>query len=248
MFRIDLVSLFPAWVETVFQQGVIGRARDRGIIEYRAWNPRDYSRDKQQRVDDRPYGGGPGMVMSYQPLADAIDAAREKQPGGRIGYLSPQGKRLDHAGVSGLAGCSGLVIVSGRYEAIDERIIESRIDEEWSIGDYVLTGGEIAAMVLIDSVCRLLPGVLGHDQSAGQDSFVDGLLDCPHYTRPGKVDDMAVPDVLLNGSHADIEQWRLQQSLGNTWRKRPDLLEGIELTEFQQGLLRQYIAGYSQPG
>lgn len=248
MFRIDLVSLFPAWVETVFQQGVIGRARDRGIIEYRAWNPRDYSRDKQQRVDDRPYGGGPGMVMSYQPLADAIDAAREKQPGGRIVYLSPQGKRLDHAGVSGLAGCSGLVIVSGRYEAIDERIIESRIDEEWSIGDYVLTGGEIAAMVLIDSVCRLLPGVLGHDQSAGQDSFVDGLLDCPHYTRPGKVDDMAVPDVLLNGSHADIEQWRLQQSLGNTWRKRPDLLEGIELTEFQQGLLRQYIAGYSQPG
>ena len=241
--RIDVVTLFPELVRGVVGSGVTGRAADAGLLELVTWNPRDFAQDRHRTVDDRPYGGGPGMVMSYPPLRDAIRAARAAAPdGSRVAYLSPQGRRLDQAGVEELASRTGLILVAGRYEGIDERLVEAEVDEEWSLGDYVLSGGELAAMVVVDCVTRLIPGALGDADSAEQDSFVDGLLDCPHYTRPETVDGCAVPPVLLSGDHAAIARWRRKQALGRTWERRPDLLERVALDEEQRGLLEEYIA------
>ncbi len=247
--RIDVVSLFPEMFSALAEHGVSGRAVASGLLQLAFWNPRDYTENKHRRVDDRPYGGGPGMLMQIQPLRDAIQAARAARPGpSRVVYLSPQGRVLDQPGVEALAaGGERLILVAGRYEGIDERLIEAEVDEEWSIGDYVLSGGELPAMVLIDAVTRLIPGALGHEQSAQQDSFSDGLLDCPHYTRP-EVDEAgrAVPEVLLSGDHQAIARWRLKQSLGRTWLRRPELLERRQLNEEQQELLQEFILEHEQ--
>ncbi len=241
--RIDVVTLFPELVRAVIDSGVTGRAAAAGLIELVTWNPRDFTRDRHRTVDDRPYGGGPGMVMMYPPLRDAIRAARAAAPAGaRVAYLSPQGRRLDQAGIEELAGRPGLVLVAGRYEGIDERLGDAEVDEEWSLGDFVLSGGELAAMAVVDAVTRLIPGALGDTDSAGQDSFVDGLLDCPHYTRPEVADGRTVPAVLLSGDHAAIARWRRKQALGRTWERRPDLLERAALDEEQRRLLEEYIA------
>ncbi len=239
---IGVVTLFPEMFEAITRHGVTGRAVRNGLLDVQCWNPREFTRDKHRTVDDRPYGGGPGMLMKVQPLRDAIQAA--KQSAGdkvRVIYLSPQGRRLDHAGVKELAAAERLILVAGRYEGIDERLVDSEIDEEWSLGDFVLSGGELPAMVLIDAVSRLVPGVLGHQDSAAEDSFSDGLLDCPHYTRPEKLDDMSVPDVLLSGNHEAIRRWRLKQQLGRTWKRRPELLQDLELTKEQLTLLTEFI-------
>jgi tRNA (guanine37-N1)-methyltransferase len=243
--RIDVVTLFPQLVQTVTECGITGRAVQAGILELLCWNPRDYTHDRHRTVDDKPYGGGPGMLMKYEPLHDAIQGARnaaEADTGkaSRVIYLSPQGKRLDQQAVNALAQ-HNLILVAGRYEGIDERLIEQDIDEEWSIGDYVLSGGELAAMVLIDATTRLQPGALGDQDSAQLDSFMDGLLDHPHYTRPEKIAGLDVPDVLLSGNHSAIERWRMKQSLGRTWQRRPDLLQDLELDAEQRSLLQEYI-------
>ena len=238
--RIDVVTLFPDLFEIATRYGVTGKAVQRGVVELGLWNPRDYTFDRHRSVDDRPYGGGPGMVMMVQPLRDAIRAARSAVPNSKVIYLSPQGRRLDQAAVREMAGREGMILVAGRYEGIDQRLIDSEIDEEWSIGDYVLSGGELAAMVVMDAVTRLLPGVLGHEQSAEQDSFTAGLLDHPHYTRPEEIDGMRVPEVLLGGDHAVIARWRLKQALGRTWLQRPDLLEQMSLSEQQRQLLEEF--------
>jgi tRNA (guanine37-N1)-methyltransferase len=239
--RIDVITLFPELVRALTDYGIPRRAAERGLLQLETWNPRDFTRDRHRTVDDRSYGGGPGMVMLVEPLRDAIQAARQAGEYAPVVYLSPQGRRLDQAGVRELAQRPGLILVAGRYEGIDERLIEAEVDEEWSIGDYVLSGGELAAMVLVDAVTRLLPGALGDADSAGQDSFTDGLLDYPHYTRPEEVDGRRVPEVLLGGNHADIERWRRQQALGRTYERRPDLLEGLALDEEQQRLLEEYL-------
>ncbi|WP_399361011.1 tRNA (guanosine(37)-N1)-methyltransferase TrmD [Thiohalobacter thiocyanaticus] len=242
MLRIDVLTLFPELVEAVVHSGVVRRAAERGLLQLACWNPRDYTHDRHRTVDDRPYGGGPGMVMLYQPLADALAAARAADPEpARVVYLSPQGRRLDQSGVGHLSSQGRLILVAGRYEGIDERFIEAHVDEEWSIGDYVLSGGELPAMVLIDALTRQLPGVLGDEDSAAQDSFMNGLLDCPHYTRPELIADRAVPELLLQGNHAAIERWRLMQALGRTWQRRPDLLEQRDLTDEQRRLLEEFI-------
>ncbi len=246
MYQLDVITLFPEMFSSVLEHGVIGRAVTDDLLGFRSWNPRDYTEDKHRTVDDRPYGGGPGMVMMYEPVCAAIARAKQAQPESKVIYLSPQGRRLDQKGVNELSKRSGLILVSGRYEGIDERIINTEIDEEWSIGDYVLSGGELAAMVLIDSVCRTLPGVLGHEDSANEDSFVDGLLDYPHYTRPERVDGSSVPDVLLGGNHEHIRRWRLKQALGKTWQNRPDLIESIELDNEQKELLQEFITETEQ--
>ena len=239
--RIDVVTLFPEMVQGLTQGGVTARALERRLVELVCWNPRDYTHDVHRTVDDRPYGGGPGMVMKVEPLRQAIRAAREAAPTGTpVIYLTPQGRKLDQPGVQELAAQSGLVLVAGRYEGIDERIVEQDIDQEWSIGDYVLSGGELAAMVLIDAVARLQPGALGDSESAAQDSYMDGLLDCPHYTRPEEIAGQRVPEVLLSGDHAAIASWRRQQALGRTWLRRPDLLERLQLDEEQQALLEAF--------
>jgi tRNA (guanine37-N1)-methyltransferase len=240
--RVDVITLFPHLVEAVVQYGVVRRAQDRGLFRVQTWNPRDYSSDRHRSVDDRPYGGGPGMVMSVEPLQRCIRAARGEAPrGGRTAYLSPQGRRLDQAAVVELARGPGLILVAGRYEGIDERLIEMEIDEEWSIGDYVLSGGELAAMVLIDALARLQPGVLGDEDSARQDSFMAGRLDCPHYTRPETIGGRQVPTVLLSGHHDEIRRWRLKQALGRTWLRRPDLLEQRSLSEEEAALLAEFL-------
>jgi len=236
-----VVTLFPEMMQMFTQQGVTGRSVKNGKVQVECFNPRDFTHDKHRTVDDRPYGGGPGMLMMVQPLKDAILAA--KQAAGeqtKVIYLSPQGKKLDQAGVKQLSENDKLILVAGRYEGIDERVIQNQVDEEWSIGDYVLSGGELPAMILMDAIARLVPGVLGHEQSAQQDSFSDGLLDCPHYTRPENLDGKLVPKVLLSGDHDKIRQWRLQQSLGRTWQRRPELLNDLALTEEQQRLLAEY--------
>lgn len=243
---IGVVSLFPEMFDALTQQGVVGRAVEKQRIALEFWNPRDYATDRHRSVDDRPYGGGPGMLMKVDTLRAAIFAARERaqKATGQVPtviYLSPQGRKLDQQGVQALASAGPLVVVAGRYEGIDERVVESDIDEEWSIGDYVLSGGELPAMVLIDAAARLIPGVLGHQDSAVEDSFNDGLLDCPHYTRPEVIDGRQVPDVLLSGNHAAIKRWRLKQSLGRTWQRRPDLLEGRTLDAEQRKLLNEFI-------
>jgi tRNA (guanine37-N1)-methyltransferase len=221
--------------------GVTSRAVKQGKVSVQCWNPRDFTHDNYQTVDDRPYGGGPGMLMKIQPLRDAIHAAKQAAgEGAKVIYLSPQGRKLDQEGVLELAQASKLILVAGRYEGIDERLIEREIDEEWSLGDFVLSGGELPAMTLMDALIRLVPGVLGHEESAQQDSFMAGLLDCPHYTRPEVYAGQAVPEVLLSGNHEKIRKWRLKQSLGRTWQRRPDLLDSLELTKEQQKLLTEY--------
>ena len=238
---IGVISLFPEMFDAITQQGVIGRAIKNGTIEFHSWNPRDFTHDKHRTVDDRPYGGGPGMLMMVQPLTDAIHAAKQAAGEGvKVIYLSPQGRKLEQHGVKHLAKYKKIILVAGRYEGIDERVIQSEVDEEWSIGDFVLSGGELPAMTLIDAVSRMIPGVLGHELSAEEDSFANGLLDCPHYTRPETLDGNRVPDVLLSGNHEKIRQWRLKQSLGRTWLRRPDLINNLALTEEQQKLLTEF--------
>ena len=243
--KIDVISLFPPMFEAVTAHGISGRAIKNGLLTLRLWNPRDYTDDRHRSVDDRPYGGGPGMVMMAEPIERAIRAARYGQtPGAKVLYLSPQGRRLDHAGVVSLAKREGLILLAGRYEGIDERLFESEVDEEWSIGDYVLSGGELAAMVVIDAITRQLPGALGDADSALQDSFAGGLLDYAHYTRPEVHAGRKVPEILLSGDHEKIRRWRLKQSLGRTWLRRPDLLERLPLNDEQKQLLEEYRQEY----
>jgi tRNA (guanine37-N1)-methyltransferase len=238
--RIGVISLFPEMFEAITQYGVTGRAIRNGLIEFLSWNPRDFTHDKHRTVDDRPYGGGPGMLMMVQPLRDAIiEAKAQLGNDAKVIYLSPQGRKLSQSGVRELSQSSKLIFIAGRYEGIDERIIQSLVDEEWSVGDYVLSGGELPAMTLIDAVARFVPGVLGHEQSAEQDSFSDGLLDCPHYTRPEVLDGESVPKVLLSGNHEHIRLWRLQQSLERTWTRRPELLTDLALTAEQEAILEK---------
>jgi tRNA (guanine37-N1)-methyltransferase len=240
--QMQVVTLFPDMVLTIAEYGVVGRAAERGLISLECQNPRDFTVDAHRTVDDRPYGGGPGMVMKYEPSAAAIAAAKDHLPAGSpVVCLSPQGAVFDQAMARRLAGLPGLVLLAGRYEGIDERLIESQVDEELSLGDFVLSGGEIAAMVVIDAVARLLPGVLGDAASASQDSFMDGLLDYPHYTRPEETDGRRVPEVLLSGDHARIAKWRYQQALGRSFQRRPDLVEKLELNDEQQKLLDEYL-------
>lgn len=243
--RFDLITLFPDSFAAITEHGITSRALKNELYQLNFWNPRDYTHDKHRTVDDRPYGGGPGMVMMVEPLRDAIHAAKasagEKQC--RVIMLSPQGSKLDQQKVMELSNIPQLILVAGRYEGIDERLIENEIDEELSIGDYVLSGGELGAMVVIDSVVRQIPGALGHQDSAEQDSFSNGLLDCPHYTRPELFEGESVPEVLLSGNHQLIDDWRLMQSLGRTADRRPDLLEKFDLDEKQQQLLQKYRQG-----
>ncbi|MBK1734824.1 tRNA (guanosine(37)-N1)-methyltransferase TrmD [Halorhodospira abdelmalekii] len=247
--RFDVITLFPELVAQVARFGIVSRAVERGLAEVVLWNPRDYAEDRHATVDDRPYGGGPGMVMKGAPLRAAVAAARaaDERPA-RVIYLSPQGQRLDQAGVVRLARQQRLVLLCGRYEGIDERLLEAEVDEEWSIGDYVLSGGELPAMVAIDAVVRLLPGALGHADSAREDSFAAGLLDHPHYTRPEVFAGRGVPGVLRSGDHGAVAEWRLKQALGRTWLRRPDLLAGRALEPQQQRLLDEYIAEYRALG
>ena len=239
--RFDVVTLFPEMITAAARYGVTGRAIERNIVSLSVWNPRDYAQDKHKTVDDRPYGGGPGMVMKYQPLHDAVKSA--KQTGGDtaiVVYLSPQGKPMTQALLAEACGISQLILVAGRYEGVDERFVERDCDDEWSVGDYVISGGELAALIAIDAITRLLPGVLGHDESAQQDSHTDGLLDYPHYTRPEALGECSVPDVLLSGNHSNIERWRMKQALGRTWQRRPDLLKNKNLSIEQVYLLQQF--------
>lgn len=238
--RFDVITLFPDMVDHAARFGVIGRARERGLMRLVLWNPRDFTCDRHRTVDDRPYGGGPGMVMKVQPLRDAIRAAKAAGEAAPVVYLSPQGRRLDQAAVKRFAGMKRLVLLAGRYEGVDQRLLDNEVDEEWSIGDYVLSGGELAALVVIDAVTRLCPGVLGDADSAEQDSYVDGLLDYPHYTRPEEIDGRRVPEVLLSGDHRAIACWRRKQALGRTWLRRPDLLAKRELTAEDQVLLEEF--------
>ncbi len=239
--RIDVVTLFPEMIRQAAGYGIQGRAIQRGLLELETWNPRDYSEDRHAAVDDRPYGGGPGMVMQVQPLRAAIRAARSAGSAAPVIYLSPQGRRFDQQKALELAGLERLVLVTGRYEGIDERVIEMDVDEELSIGDYVLSGGELPALVVLDAVTRLLPGALGDEDSAQNDSFMDVLLDYPHYTRPEEIDGKRVPDVLISGNHSLIDRWRRKQALGRTWQRRPDLLEALQLDAEQQELLNEFI-------
>ena len=238
--RFDVISLFPEMIIAAASTGVTGRAIERGIVELALHNPRDYAYDKHKTVDDRPYGGGAGMVMKYQPLHDALLVAKQTGKNSKVVYLSPQGAPLSQALIAQATQLEQLILVAGRYEGIDERFIRLDCDAEWSLGDYVISGGELAALVVIDAVTRLLPNVLGDAQSAAQDSHSDGLLDYPHYTRPERVESYDVPAVLLSGNHSAIERWRLTQSLGRTWQKRPDLLAKKILTAQQQQLLEQF--------
>ncbi|WP_435276733.1 tRNA (guanosine(37)-N1)-methyltransferase TrmD [Psychrobium sp. nBUS_13] len=239
---IGVVTLFPDMFKAITEQGVSGRAVKNGLIQVQCWNPRDFTHDKHRTVDDRPYGGGPGMLMMVQPLRDAILAAKAAAGGdAKVIYLSPQGRRLDQPGVEELSTNDKLILICGRYEGIDERIIQSLVDEEWSIGDYVLSGGELPAMTLIDAVSRLVPGVLGKMASAEQDSFSEGLLDCPHYTRPECLDGESVPSVLLSGNHENIKRWRAEQSLIRTFIRRPDLIKNLALTDQQENILANFV-------
>jgi len=243
MYRIGVVSLFPELVEPVVRFGVVGRARERGLIELEQVSPRDFTTDRHRTVDDRPYGGGPGMVLKYEPLRDAVRALRSRLPAGsRELVLTAQGRPLDQAFARELATAPGMLLVSGRYEGIDERLVAAEGSTEVALGDYVLSGGELAAAVIIDAVVRLLPGVLGDESSHVEDSYTAGLLDCPQYTRPEVVDGRAVPEVLLRGDHAAIRRWRLKQSLGRTWQRRPQLLAARQLSAEERELLAEFRA------
>jgi len=240
--RAGIVTLFPDMFAAVSEYGVTGRAVREGLVDLSFWNPRDYTQDKHRTVDDRPYGGGPGMLMKTEPLELAVGAAKQALPGAKVIYLTPQGKVLDQAAINRLAQEQAVIMLCGRYEGIDERVIETQVDEEWSLGDYVVSGGELAAMACLDAITRLQPGALGHEESADQDSFMQGLLDCPHYTRPEHYAGKSVPPVLLSGDHEAIRKWRLQQSLGRTWQRRPELLERMTLTDEEKALLDDFIA------
>lgn len=238
--RIDVITLFPEMLSAVSEYGITGRAVKSGLIDLHNWNPRDFTCDRHRTVDDRPYGGGPGMVMLADPLSQAMHAARDAQKSDvPVVYVSPQGKPIDHKLIMSASKRSGLILLAGRYEGIDERVLKD-VDEEWSVGDFVVSGGELPAMMIIDAITRQLPGALGDAESALQDSFVDGLLDCPHFTRPEDYQDEMVPDVLLSGNHEAIRRWRLKQSLGRTWLRRPELLTKLTLTKEQEILLEEF--------
>ena len=249
--NIAVVTLFPAMLDALRAGGVAARAAERGLFTVAAYNPRNFASDRHRTVDDRPYGGGPGMVMMFEPMYRAIEAARAGAGGAppRTVLLSPQGRTLDQAAVRRLAGCERLVLVCGRYEGVDERLVEATVDEEVSLGDFVLSGGELAALVLIDAMVRLLPGALGSRDSAAEDSFAEGLLDWPHYTRPERLapehGERAVPPVLLGGNHGAVRRWRVKQALGRTWLRRPDLLRGLDTG--REALLAEFIAEH-RPG
>ena len=243
--QFDVVTLFPPMFEAVTHYGITRRAFEEKRYQLQTWNPRDFTQDNYRTIDDRPYGGGPGMVMLAEPLGQAIQAAKARQVTAGVAKplvisLSPQGERLNHKLVMKLAGEAGLVLIAGRYEAVDERLLQRYVDREISIGDFVVSGGELPAMMLIDAIVRQMPGVLHDSDSAKQDSFVDGLLDCPHYTRPELYEKLAVPPVLMSGHHADIERWRKKQSLGRTWQRRPDLLASYSLNKAEQKLLDEF--------
>lgn len=246
--RFAVVTLFPEMFRSMLGNGVTGRAFERGMAELMLWNPRDYARDVHRTVDDRPYGGGPGMVMKPEPLLAAIEDAKLAMPQARVACLSPQGRAFNQQVANDLAQRESIILVAGRYEGIDERFMNRCVDEEWSIGDYILSGGELPALVLIDSVVRLLPGVLGDEDSAQQDSFMDGLLDCAHYTRPEIFDGEVVPSVLMSGDHKAICRWRLKQSLGRTWLRRPDLMQLRKLSAEEQILLDEFIRAQADAG
>ncbi|NOQ76500.1 MAG: tRNA (guanosine(37)-N1)-methyltransferase TrmD [Methylococcaceae bacterium] len=240
--RFDVVTLFPEMILGGSSYGVTGKAIDQNVVDLSVWNPRDYTQDKHRTVDDRPYGGGPGMVMKCQPLCDAVSDAKLKNQHAdcKVIYLSPQGKQITQDLINDASQSSQLILIAGRYEGIDERFIESVCDEEWSLGDYVISGGELAALVVIDAVTRLIPGVLGDAESARQDSYMNGLLDTPHYTRPVQGELGSVPDVLLSGNHKAIDRWRMKQALGRTALRRPDLLKVKELNAEQEALLKEF--------
>ena len=238
---VSVVTLFPQMFAAVSDYGITGKAVKSGLLEIGTVNPRDYATGRQRSVDARPYGGGPGMVLMAPPLRAAIHSARKALPGAAVAYLSPQGKRLQQQDIMAFAGRHSFILVAGRYEGVDERLIELEVDEEWSIGDYVLSGGELPAMVLIDAVARCLPRALGNAESVAEDSFSRGILDCPHYTRPERVAARSVPPVLLSGHHDAIRKWRLKQALGRTWKRRPELLKALALDTEQRALLDDYI-------
>jgi len=252
--RFDVVTLFPEMFAAVTHSGIPARAMEAGLWSLGLWNPRDFTKDNYRTVDDRPYGGGPGMLMLAEPLEKALDAALSAQRasgvagGGKVIYLSPQGRKLDHAKVMELAGRSAATLLCGRYEGVDERLLRRRVDEELSIGDYVLSGGELAAMAVIDAVVRQLPGALGDGESALQESFVDGLLDCPQYTRPEEYAGEKVPEVLLSGHHENIRRWRLKQALGRTWLRRADLIAARRLSEEEAKLLEEFQREHRESG
>jgi len=236
--RFDVITLFPDLVHQVLAHGINERAQRNKLVELSTWNPRDYTHDVHRTVDDRPYGGGPGMLMRYEPLEEALVAAKnDSSTIGTVVYMSPSGVPLTQERVNEFARRERLILIAGRYEGIDERFVEHHVDEEVSVGDYVLSGGELPAMTLIDAVVRQLPGALGHEASAEQDSFMAGLLDCPHYTRPEVIRDTRVPGVLLSGHHAEIEKWRREQALVRTARIRPDLIQAAALTDSERSLL-----------
>jgi len=247
--KIAFITLFPEMFEAVTAYGISGRAVKNGLVEVASFNPRDFTEDRHQTVDDRPYGGGPGMVMMVEPLRRAITKAKQWMDGpALVIYLSPQGKVLDQQAVNQFANQQNLILIAGRYEGIDERLVELEVDEEWSIGDYVLSGGELPAMVLLDALIRKIPGALGHEDSADQDSFAQGLLDCPHFTRPEFYEGKRAPEVLLSGDHEKIRRWRLQQSLVRTQQRRPELLDRLELNKEQQALLKEVSAALADDG
>lgn len=248
MLHLGVISLMPDMFESL-RHGVVGRAIEQHLAKVNCWNPRDWASRPYRQVDDKPYGGGPGMVMMYEPLHAALSHAKKQMPAScKTVYLSPQGKVIRQADLNQVAkNKEPLLFIAGRYEGIDERIIENHVDEEWSLGDFVLSGGELAAMVFIDAIIRLLPGSLGHLGSAEQDSFMNGLLDCPHYTRPATINGLDVPAVLLGGNHKDIERWRRKQILGKTWLKRPDLLEKIQLSDTDKQLLIEFKCEHGTP-
>ena len=243
--NIGIITLFPEMFSALTEYGVSGRAVKQGLVQAQCWNPRDFTQDKHRTVDDRPYGGGPGMLMKTEPIVAAIEAARTELEGSgdrpKVLCLSPQGRKLEQKDIDRLAKESSLILLCGRYEGIDERVLETQVDEEYSLGDSVSSGGELAAMVLMDAMIRLQPEALGHADSASEDSFATGLLDFPHYTRPEDFAGHRVPKVLLSGDHAAIARWRLKQSLGRTWLRRPDLLNEIELDDEQKVLLEEFI-------
>ena len=243
VIRFDVVTLFPEMFSAITASGITARALEAGLWRLQTWNPRDFTTDNYRTVDDRPYGGGPGMVMLAEPIERALDAVKASG-GGRVIYLSPQGRKLDHRRVMAMSKESAITLLCGRYEGVDERLLARRVDEELSLGDYVVSGGELAAMALIDAAVRQLPGALGDEQSALQESFAGGLLDCPHYTRPELYRGEAVPQVLLSGHHENIRRWRLKQALGRTWLRRPELLQARGMTGEEQALLAEFQKEY----
>ncbi len=245
--QIGVISLFPQMFDALSDYGMTARAMRGGLIRVQHWNPRDFTRDRHRMVDDRPFGGGPGMVLAVEPLRTAIRTAKKSMgTGTSVVYLTPQGRTLDHDAVTRFVSYGRLLLVCARYEGVDERLLLTEVDEECSIGDYVLTGGELPAMVVIDAVTRQLPGVLGHQSSAQEESFANGLLDYPQYTRPAEIGGFKVPSVLLSGNHGAIRRWRVKQALGRTWLRRPDLLQLVELSSEQRVLLAEFVSEHGR--